>query len=205
MAAPVTLAAFGRTQGAIWPVVVACAAAAVLIRLPDLELFEIGPLKARLRRAEADLNQLQQLAAALSGPILGLVAANGRFAGPGRRRAMENRDGIVQHLRRMELPASEIEKITAVFDRYIHIDLAHDLKQAVDTELYGKPVADIAFACTSNIVRADLTVGEASTVRTCLVEAVGTIPTDIEQALADLEHYEAHKTLRRREVFLDRR
>jgi hypothetical protein len=205
IAIPTGLAAFGRSYSVIWPVVIACCAAAILIRLPDVELFKVGPLEARLRlataKAEATVEQLQQLAAMLAQPVLGSVGGAGRFAGPDDRR---ERYELVQHvlsqLRDMGLSNNQLREALSGFSRWVLVDLALDLQQTVHSAFRNTPEADAARGCLSQLTSGDTNQESIVAAKTCL-KKLGQFSDAINEAFLDLEQYERGQTLRRPDVY----
>lgn len=206
IAIPAALAAFGRSYSVIWPVVIACCAAAILIRLPDVELFKVGPLEARLRlataKAEATVGQLQQLAAMLAQPILGSVGAAARFAGPDDRR---ERYELVQHvlsqLKDMGLSDEQLREALSGFSRWVLVDLALDLQQTVHSAFRNTPQGDAARACLAKLIIGDTKPQNVIAAKNCLVQ-LAPLPDAVNEAFLDLEQYEREQTLRRPDVYL---
>lgn len=204
---PAILVVFRRDPGSVWAVVVACVAAALLIRLPDVELFKVGPLEARLRqataRAEATIEQLQNVAVSLSRPALGAVMGQGRFAGGGlRRQQFDTREQVIVELRKLGLSQEQIRSATSLFDNYIRIDMAYDLRQLLHNMDHGQ--ADLMGKiqlCFHRPDRLAFTASSANELRSCL-EALIPIQGEVAERFLDLEQFERDGTLRRPEVFL---
>lgn len=204
-----TILAFCRVDaGPIWAVATACVAAAVLIRLHDVVEFEFGPLKARLLRAtakaEATVEQLQNLAVGVARPALGALMAQGRFGGGDlRKRQFDAFEQVMSDLRKLDVSPDQIRSAASLFENYVRLDMVGDLRNILHNELMGKPEHEKMSLCFHAPFNRIFSAQESSKLRPCL-EAVAPIQGEAAETLLDLEQFERDGTLRRPDVFFQR-
>ena len=160
--------------------------------------FELRTLRKEVEESAATLRTVKSLAAALSRPLLDMIAAEGRYGGSAGAKET-TADRITDYLRELGLQESEIREARSEFNTYRlwdhgqHIEWscrgltneqAHALQELKDyKELYLSP---------PDVYRQKLS-------------ELGLLDEQVEEAIKDYEYYIEHKRLRRPEVWLKNR
>lgn len=207
---PVVLIFKGHTAAQVWPVVIACTAAALLIRLPDIEFFRLGPLETRMREAaeeaKATLAQLRETAAALASPALTSIARSNRLAMPDTGKLnWEEKDNIISNLRDLKVDEHQISHSLRQFYRFTEIDLFCDIIDIIREKSAGLGENTAGLIESSiTILRLDYKeVPPAEIIRESIKE-FSILDDELEGSILDLESFQKTETLRRPEVFFGR-
>ena len=206
--APIGLALWGISTSTISVVVVACAAAVLFVRLPDLTKFKLGPLQAQLEKTVAEANatiaQLRDLAVTLSQASLEALQGMGRLSGD-QRHIFAAKERTVRSLTKLGCSAEEIAQATEPFDRWTEFDHATMIRGVAQVQAGNDENAKKAVhACFDfPVTESGISVAKAAQLRLCL-EKVLTIGDDLDEAIKDLETFQKTKELRRPEQFFRR-
>ena len=160
--------------------------------------FELRTLKRDLEANAAALRTVKYLAVALSRPLLGMVAAEGRYGGPsGYKEATANK--IINNLRELGLEESDIEEARSDFlayqlwDHGQHIEwacpkLTIEQREALsEMKDYGRLYIEPPAAYRRKLEEWDL------------------LDEQVEEAIKDYEYFIEHKRMRRPEMWLKKR
>jgi hypothetical protein len=179
-------------------VVAAALTCGVLIRLPDLAEFAIGPLKTKLERevreAAATVQQLREFGAAFGQTILAVLAGEGRWGGMGYRAKFAFKAKIDTELRKLGLDEAQMKRAHAVWHQYILYDHGVQIAGLIPQ------VAKLNSPRLTALLGPDLRTASPSEWREAL-KAQGLLSLEAEARIADMEHYIQHQTLRRPELW----
>lgn len=179
-------------------VVTAALTCAVLLRLPDLAEFAIGPLKTKLERevreAAATVQQLREFGAAFGQTILAVLAGEGRWGGMGYRAKFAFKTKIDTELRKLGLDEAQMQRAHAVWHQYILYDHGIRVSGLIPH------LAKLNSPRLTNLLGPELRTASPSEWREVL-QAYGLLSAEAEAGIVDMEHYIKHHTLRRPELW----
>jgi hypothetical protein len=181
-----------------------CALAIVFVVLSNVQSFVFGPLRAQMReevsRARATIEQVQNLAADLSGIALTSVQESGRLGGSSQKERFDARATVVNRLKDLGLSDDQIGNTTRRFNDYVEMDMKYKLMDQLRASDQNNTDRNKKMAACFNLNQGGFLPRQTSEIKSC-IEANMAVNDDTNELFLDLEYFEKTQNLRRPEVF----